>query len=172
MLKNIILTLLMIAAATHASAQNINKKYYSRITDQGYIYFVKPRKMPREGKVALKDMVFDITCASSNDSASFTATIITAQPMKENSVTITEANGKTHKTNILHLFTDADGHNYKNRVRFYLSMAEAEQLYEAPSSFKLSFEQGPSFFYPAGKWKKEQKIVPAIFTLYELNKKI
>lgn len=162
--------LLMLTAATNASAQNINKQFYSRITEQGYVYFVKPRKMPREGKAALKDLVFDITCVSANDSASFTATIITAQPIKDLNVTITTADGQTRKAALEHLFTDPEGHNFKNRVRFHMSMAEAEALYAASASFKLTFEKGMSFAYPAGKWKKEQKIVPAIFSLYETNK--
>lgn len=142
------------------------------MTENGILYFILPDKMPRHGGVsAKKNMLYDLTCLSTGDSVSVTATVWTKQPCRLMHAGIITAENMRMHNDVETIFVEADKAGYKNRIRFKMAWDEFKCLYASPVPFIVEFSNQISFAFTPKKWNAKRTEMNTIINIIELNRK-
>jgi hypothetical protein len=171
MRKRILFLLILFAFLLESFAGGITKRYVSFLTENGMLYFVRPMHMPKcDGNETRYGMTFDITYLSGDeDSVSFTATIVTAEPIKLDSVNIrSEQLGVQKATDLI--YCEPYKRCYVNRIRFYLKWDEWKKLYQNRNPYLIDFGTRLRYTFKSRQWKKKREIMNSIIETIEINK--
>lgn len=172
MRKRILFLLVLFASLLESFAGAVTKKYVTFLTENGMLYFVRPMHMPKcDGNETKYGMTFDITyLVGDEDSVSFTTTIVTAKPIKLDSVNIRSEQLNVQKATDL-IYCEPYKRCYVNRIRFYLKWEEWKKLYQERQPYMIDFGTQLRYAFKSRQWKKKCEIMNGIIGTIEINKR-
>jgi hypothetical protein len=172
MRKRILFLLVLFASLLESFAGAVTKKYVTFLTENGMLYFVRPMHMPKcDGNETKYGMTFDITyLVGDEDSVSFTTTIVTAKPIKLDSVNIRSEQLNVQEATDL-IYCEPYKSCYVNRIRFYLKWEEWKKLYQERQPYMIDFGTQLRYAFKSRQWKKKCEIMNGIIGTIEINKR-
>ena len=160
--------LMMMTTSVCLAGGDITKKILFMMGEDGTVYYVKPLKMPKTKDCkALKNLVYDVTCLNSEDSVSFTATVITPSVQKFIEATVTTAGLAPVKAAIEVLYIDPKGKKYENRLRLRISRADFKAIYHSPAPYVVDYGHGMRFGLTEKAWPKESHFMNEVFIMVD-----
>lgn len=167
----LLLTLLALICHSAAYAQNLSKRFVSKPTENGMLYFIKPQEMPLKGSSQLvtKPMLYDITLRSKNDSVAFCLTIYTKEPVELQTVQVNTHDGMITSQPLEKIYVGIEKKHFKGRYRFYTTKQQIESMYGSATPFEVDFGKGIIFSNAKGKWAKESNAYKTILQLASMN---
>lgn len=161
------MTMMMVTSVCLAGG-DISKKILFMMGEDGTVYYVKPLKMPKlSDSKALKNLVYDVTCLNSEDSVSFTATVITENVHKFTEATITTSGMAPVKAAIEVIYIDPKGKKYENRLRLRISRADFKAIYHSPAPYVVDYGFGLRFGLKEKTWPKDSHFMNEVFILVD-----
>lgn len=167
--------LFAIAAAFSAGtalAGDPAKEIITKSDSDGMVVFVKPQKMERDkGSSALKDMEYDITLSTFNDSVSVTASVITRQPFETDSVAVFYGTEPIH-AKIHRIYVEPAKGSWVSRLRFYITTGQLQQLIEAANGISIDWDSQDgsiSFRHSRKEWNKRREALRLSINILQQN---
>ena len=140
-----------------STAQSIDKRYRSTITQTGTLHFFRPMKLTRIEN--MKSFVYDMTYLSKTDSVTlnFTLEIINSQNVEK---VVLQTDGVIAIENAPKmLYRDVLKSSYKVRISVGVPYKDIERIFksETPLSFFITLSDGTvcKATYSKSKWRKE-----------------
>ncbi len=170
----LLLTLLGLLCHSMVNAQKITKRFVSKSTESGIIYFIKPHEMPYHGnnKLVAKPMLYDLTVLTHSDSVAFCASIFSKEPVLLEQVQVSVSDGTTYTLPLQKILVGMEKKYFKNRYRFYLTKKQLNAMYGGSKPFDVGFGNGIVFSIKKGSWAKERRAYNAIINLSTINEQI
>lgn len=154
-------------------AENLSKHVFTKTTPDGTVVFIKPHKIKRDGTTqVLKDMECDIVLTTFSDTVTFTATLITPQPIPFDSVEVSVGNFNSYFP-VEKLYIEPTGDNWSSRVRFYTSVSDFTRLYDTSGILRVKWGNNyiaPSYILKDKDWNKRRQIYKFAFDVISHNK--
>lgn len=164
----------MFSSVLCLNAENLSKHLQVKTTPDGTVVFIKPQTMKKsQNSTALKDMEYDIVLTSFSDSIMMTATLITSEPLKLDSIEIIDGNYVVDKYPIEKIYVEPSNKNWVSRVRFYMPEQSFNNLsnYVYPLSFKWGLDTySPIYKHDSNKWNKFNRIGKLAIEIINQNK--
>ncbi len=171
-MKKFIVLLFILVMAIPSHGQSPQKRYASRITPDGVIFFINPQKL---GTLAnIRRFEYDITLPSWTDWVTINFTIETSSMNAPRNLKIVSGDKVYRCKDFSVLYTDIKKRHYVIRVTSKFSMQELQEIIESASSPVFAFTQNgiqEEAKYTDSAWKKERKKLLDIFQLYVYSKK-
>lgn len=165
-----LMTMMMVASVCLAGG-DITKKILYILGDDGTLYFVLPKKMPKQKESkALKYLLYDVTCLNAEDSVSFTSTHLSSSVYQYKEATIKTSGMEPLKAPIEVIFIDPKGKKYENRLRIRLSREDFKKLYKSPTPYVIDYGNGMTFGLKAKDWAKESHFMNEVFIMIDMSK--
>lgn len=173
-IKILLLTLLCLLCNSIVNAQKISKRFVSKNTETGIIYFIKPYEMPYHGsnRVVAKPMLYDLTIITNSDSVAFCTSIFTKEPVSLENAQITISDGTTYTLPLQKIVVGMEKKHYKNRYRFYITKKQLDAMYGGAKPFDVNFGNGIVFSIAKGSWAAESQTYKTILNLSTINEQI
>ncbi len=172
MLKKIFLVATLCTLCISIStAQKIYKQFVSKTSENGMIYFIKPREMPKAGKnnTVADPMEFDLTIITNKDSVAFYVTIYTKEPIVLENAIIQSDNKIVVSETLEKIYVDMHKNAYKGRYKFFVDKKQLNAIYSNQNPYVVDFGNGIKFATPKSKWQKEQEIYNTVANLSKMN---
>lgn len=170
-MRRIVTIFAIIFVAFQALAQSASGRYVSRMTRDGTLYFVEPKKLSEcEG---IKKFEYDMTLLSWADSVTVNFTFKSASVAYPGRLSIVTCGGGIACRDYSLLFTDIVKGGYSIRVTSKFSIADLGKILGCASPPVFTFYQdgvARTASYSAGAWRKDRKKLNDIFNLYQLRK--
>lgn len=169
-IKHLILSALILPTHT-AMAKNPSSSIIVKGVGDEMVLFYKPTKMQKsKSSDAESDMLIDFTFTSHNDSLTINSTHVSKSPLRIDSVTISAGNCiSSHPLKAI--YVEPEGHKWKSRLSFSLSLSEFKRLasFEAPPVF--SFMKDYSFLYSDSRqsWENRKDVFNLMLEIINLN---
>lgn len=161
----------VIACFLQVSAQSADKRYTSRMTQDGTLYFIEPKKITKcDG---LDKFEYDMTILSWADSVTINFTFKTKSLAYPENLEIRTCGNVIQDISYSLLFSDIVRGGYSIRVTSKISVAQLGEILSCNSSPVFFFKQDgvtKTAAYSEGAWKKDQKKLNDIYNLYKLRK--
>lgn len=170
-MKRAIVILSVIFCFVCTSAQSAKGRYVSRMTQDGMLYFIEPKKLSKLENI--QRFEYDITLISWSDSATINFTFKSKQVDYPDSLYINSCHDHNKITEYSLLFTDIVKGGYEIRVTSKIDTNTLGRLISCPEPPVFSFYQNGtvcSATYSGSAWKSDQKKLSDIFNLYNLRK--
>lgn len=171
-MKRIIIILISVVfAVLGASAQSASGRYVSRMTQDGILYFIEPKKITKVENI--QRFNYDMTLISWSDSTTVNFTFKSKTPAYPDSLSFKSCGASYKITNYSLLFTDIVKGGYEIRVTSKVDNNTLEKLFMCPEPPIFSFFQNGlpcTATYTSRAWKSDQKKLLDIFNLYKLRK--
>jgi hypothetical protein len=146
------------------------KNIISKTTPDGVVVLIDNNKVSAsDNDLKVKHLTYDITLASFSDSVAFTATIVSKDAFKADSASIMNAK----RSKVERIYIEPSGNKWKNRLRFYISYEEFEELKDAntpPMIVWYISDRKYSFVLSASNWEKQQATWQYASQIIENNK--
>ena len=170
-MNRIIILLTVIFCALQASAQSADGRYTSRMTLDGMLYFMHPKKITKcDG---IERFEYDMTLLSWTDSVTVNFTFKSKSVAYPENLQIQTCGKSIQNIPYSLLFTDIVKGGYSIRVTSKISSAELEGIVSCMSSPVFVFEQDGvkrTASYSDGAWKKDAKKLSDIYHIYKLRR--
>ncbi len=171
-MKKIIAFLIIGLMAVPSHGQSLQKRYASRITPDGTLFFINPQKL--DALANIRKFEYDITLPSWTDWVTINFTIESSLMNAPEDLRIVSGDKFYRCKDFSVLYTDIKKQHYVIRVTSKFSMQELQEIIESPSSPAFAFTQKgiqEEAKYTDSAWKKERKKLLDIFQLYVYSKK-
>lgn len=167
-MKRILFCLLLVAACLNCSAQSIEKRYSSTITNQGTIHFFRPKKL---GKVDNMDSFsFDMTYLAGRDSLTLNCSIALTSEAMVNTLAMKSERMTVEGHQRHMLFRDVTKKGYVLRVSSVFAYKDIKALFAktTPLVFQITLSNGQTCTatYKDSQWKRESEQVTRIFNSF------
>ncbi|NDW18886.1 hypothetical protein D0T53_08165 [Dysgonomonas sp. 216] len=165
-MKKVLYSIILLCATINISAQDISKKYLSRIHNDGYLYFIYPMEgFSTNDTKAKKDMVFDITYLTTRDSVTYNFTYYTKEASPTDSVFILLPDNERSYVESTMFYVEPKRKNWEQRASLSIPAEFLNKMYENDLPYKvLVHSKGNSYLYTMKEkdWKKQSAIVRKI----------
>lgn len=164
-MKRLLFILLLTISCLNCSAQSIEKRYSSSLTNQGTIHFFRPKKL---GKIDnIDSFSFDMTCLSGRDSLTLNFSIATTYETTVNSLELKSEEMKVEGQQLRILYKDVTTKGYVIRVSSVFAVKDIKSFFskKSPLVFYVTLSNGKSCTatYKDSQWKRESEQVSRIF---------
>ncbi len=170
-MKRIISLIFLVFVSVHLFAQSVEDRYFSRMTQDGTLYFIVPKKL---GKCSgIKKFEYDMTYLSWSDSVTVNFTFRSKSVACPSELKIESCENLYLCSNYSLLFTDIVKDGYEIRVTSKFSVDEIERVLKCSESPVFMFKQDGvlrTAEYSKGAWDKDRKKLIDIYNLYKLSK--
>jgi len=170
-MKRAISYILFVFMAVQLFAQSAEGRYVSRMTQDGTLYFIMPKKL---GECSgIKKFEYDMTCLSWSDSVTVNFTFHSKSVARPTNLRIESCGDSFQCSSSSLLFTDIVKNGYEIRVTSKFLVSEIEKVLQCPNSPAFMFEQDGvvrTAEYSKGAWGKDRKKLVDILNLYKLSK--
>lgn len=170
-MNRIIIAVLVSALALGASAQSAQNRYVSRMTQDGTLFFISPKKLNRSEGV--KKFEYDMTWLSWSDSATVNWTFRSESMDLPREFAIQTCDTVFVCTSYSPLYQDIIRSGYETRITSKFSLSQIERMIQCPTSPEFVFKQDgvtKTASFSEGTWRKERKMLSDILTLYKHTK--
>lgn len=170
-MKRIILILSVLLSVASAIGQSANGRYVSRMTQDGMLYFIEPKKLSKVENIQRFD--YDITLISWSDSATVNFTFKSKNVDYPDSLYIKSCEKNYPISQYSLLFTDIVKGGYEIRVTSKVDVNTIGEILACREPLVFTFFQNGvkcSATYTPGAWKSDQKKLIDIYNLYKLRK--
>lgn len=171
-MKKIIALLFVLAASLPADGQSIQKRYASRMTPDGTIFFINPQKLG--ALTNIKRFEYDMTLLNWSDSVTVNFTFGSTSMCAPEDFRI--ANGE--KTYVCRefsvLYTDIKKNYYEIRITSKFPVSELVEIIASPAAPVFTFTQEgvvKTAAYKKSDWQPERKKLSDILQLYHYSQK-
>lgn len=161
----------MVICMMYTTAQTANGRYVSRMTQDGMLYFIEPKKISKVENI--ERFEYDVTLISWSDSATVNFTFKSKSLAYPDSLSINSCDGNYKIRNYSLLFTDIIKGGYEIRVTSKVDNSILEKIILCTVSPIFNFYQDGVYCeasYSTGAWKNDRKKLLDIFNLYKLRK--
>lgn len=171
-MRKIAVLLSLLAVLNPLYGQSSQRRYASRITSDGTIFFINPQTL---GSLTnLRRFEYDMTLLNWADSVAINFTVESSLMNAPENLQIESGDNVYQCDDFSVLYTDIKRQHYVIRVTSKFSMQDLVQIIESASSPVFSFTQNgilEKASYTCGAWKKERKRLSDILRLYVYSKK-
>ena len=137
------------------------KKYISSMTANGMIYHIPSLKIPKANKSqAKKQLRYDITYLASEDSLSFTSTVISNEPFRTDSVCF---NSKYYAAEIF--FVERKKRRFYSRINVRIPYKEYLELLLEEKPLSIDYGKQITFAFNQKKWETEKVEILEVLNL-------
>ena len=151
-------------------AQDISKRYVSKVVGNDNVFFVKPHEIPSKKDNNVKNpLIADFSIASQSDSVAFLFTVYTKEPIILKQIQILCYDRVSYSSELEKLFVVTEKKLYKGRYRCYISKQNLENLYSIDNPYVINLNKGLKFGFKPSKWQTEKNVITKIINLSEIN---
>lgn len=164
-------SLLLILFPLLAAAQSAQGRYVSRMTQDGKLIFIEPKKISVCSEI--KKFEYDVTCLTWADSATVNFTFVSRTISKPRDLKIKSCGSDYVCDNYSLLYTDIVKSGYEIRVSAKYPVADIEKIFQCETSPVFSFKQDDierTAAYSKSAWAKDRVKLNAIMNLYNTSK--
>lgn len=154
-----------------SSAQSADGRYVSRMTQDGTLYFIEPKKITKLD--GLSKFEYDMTLLSWSDSVTVNFTFKSKSVAYPEKLEIRTCGKIIQDIPYSLLFTDIVKGGYSIRVTSKITTAQLGDIVNCDASPVFVFKQDGvirTASYSAGAWKNDKKKLSDIYNLYKLRK--
>ena len=171
-MKKLIALLFISVMTIPAHGQSTQRRYASRITPDGTIFFIHPQKLG--ALTNLRRFEYDMTLLSWKDSVTINFTIESSWMTAPENLELASGDEVYPCEDFSVLYTDIKKQHYVIRVTSKFPLQELAQIIASTTSPTFAFTQNgvlEAAKYTDSAWKKERKKLLAIIQLYVYSKK-
>lgn len=163
-MKSITLLCYLFLFGLVCTAQSIENRYSSFITENNVLFFLRPVKLNQT--INMHNFEYDVTYSEKQDSANLNFTIYIDVIAKIDSLRIISDKTEIVDTNPRYLFHDITKSSLKVRTSAQISFNDMSILFRSdhPITFHIYLSDGTECFatYKVRKWRKEREMVSRI----------
>lgn len=170
-MKRLTLLSLLMAFMSMAYAQSADGRYTSRMTQDGTLIFINPKKINKLHNIRHFD--YDMTLLSWTDSTTINFTFETDIMQLPEDFTIVSGEDVFTCKNYSPLFIDIKKKHYEIRITSKFPNNEISKIFESEKPPIFSFTQkgiAESATYSENAWRKDRKKLLDIYKLYLYSK--
>ncbi|GEM_PF-791626 len=173
-MKYILLFILFLSLPFYSAGQKLHRQYSFYPQEEGNVYFIHPQKgFENNGNGPVKKMEYDITYLSGKDSASYTFTYYSENPMQIDSVKIMSRSGQLIYAEKATMFYVQPKKTYwQQRASVSIPYDLLVEIYQNENPYSISLSGGKRLDYEMKpkRWKKQAELVSKIFDVVKYNK--
>ena len=171
MMRILVFAVSLLVSVSSVSAQSINKRLFSHVTQKGTVYFIGEKRLSSPDP-DIKRFEYDLTYLASGDSVTVNFTVISSNPNNIETLEICNGEKNVEATNVELLFHEIQKKNYVVRTTSRVSYQELKDILKTdiPIWFDFSRTDGQKSRsqYKPSEWKKEKELFERVF--YLINK--
>ena len=170
-MKKFFLVLLILFGTLSGYSQSADGRYLSRMTRDGMLYFIYPKKL---GKLSgIKHFDYDVTLLNWTDSATINFTFESKNMSVPESIRIIADSDTISCDSYSPLYIDIKKNNYEIRITSKFTISDIKKIFSSLASPVFLIEQDKTIeraTYSENAWKKDRKKLIDILNLYNYSK--